>query len=81
MAYEENHRDKPPITGSCVNQYGKQCVSDGYILENFKDMLDEGMSVDEILALRYPSFLPHRRVESTLQAAQEYLDPFRYPND
>ena len=31
--------------------------------------------------LRYPSFLPHRRIESTYEAAQEYLDPFRYPND
>ena len=67
--------------GSCTNQYGKQCISDGEILEDFKDMLDKGMSVDEILALRYPSFLPHRRIESTVQAAQEYLSPFRYPND
>tara|TARA_R100001244_G_scaffold118355_1_gene88084 strand:- start:1457 stop:1732 length:276 start_codon:yes stop_codon:yes gene_type:complete len=35
----------------------------------------------KFLELRYPSFLPHRRVEDTYEAVQEYLDPFRYPND
>ena len=67
--------------GRCTNRYGKECVPDGVILDNLKEMIDDGMDIDEILALRFPSFLPHRRIEDTVQAAQEYLDPFRYPND
>tara|TARA_R100000750_G_C2271797_1_gene67766 strand:- start:169 stop:378 length:210 start_codon:yes stop_codon:yes gene_type:complete len=67
--------------GRVININGKDCVPDGVILDNLKEMIDDGMSVDEILELRFPSFLPHRRVEDVYQAAKEHLDPFRYPND
>ena len=59
--------------GSCINQYGKQCVPDGVILENLKEMIDDGMDINEILALRFPSFLPHRRIEDTYEAARDEL--------
>jgi len=50
--------------GKVINKNGEDCMSDNEILDNLKEMIDKGKNIDEILALRYPSFLPHRRKEN-----------------
>jgi len=57
--------------GRVININDEDCMPDGEILDNLQEMIGKGMDIDEILALRYPSFLPHRRVEDYLVSQKE----------